>query len=1362
MKIKKRIYLQFLLPLFWAVNTIAQPCANAGRDTLVCGFTYNLIGQPNNGSWSFICNDTSKRVKIDSLFPSTSKVSVNSCGSYKFVYTVGDPCPSSDTVVITFENRSFKIEDLTTTLSLRYNSIASHISPQDSCGNKRILESKSEPIPLWHFNFVGRCENFGIKIQEFDTDTTSCLLDSITYDILVKRDTTKFNWFTSQSNFLIKESSNQIVDNRFFDYINLLQNGFLGVMDSLCPLNKCYTNTITCLDTTVYDTLNLRIPVHCGGQWHLVQNSDTLALNDSNIFTLNGQKYEFDILTGSKYYGPNSLQFELFEIDSFGVLNNIYKNVSLPIIWRETWIYDTLTTIQAREITDDKCSCNGRSIYIDTFVIPDIPLLNFQVINLKFSKNINPKISGKSFFCKGQSLALSTDKVYKNYLWSTSDTTRSIEILTEGKYYLNVEDSLGCIGVDSIIVSEIDNPNFSIDASATVICRGNCATLEIKADSTITGIWNNTDTSTIFIACPTIDQTYFAQAINQFGCSSVEQIKITVRPTPDPNAGENKEITCSNSATRLNPVRLDLGNGRYFFWTGPGINSFNRDSTSPLVNQAGIYVLHTIDSTTGCSGTDTVEVKENKLLPKSNAGNDQTLNCKFTTLNLLADTTTLSIGYSFKWQGPDIYPFNQNQVNPKIGLPGSYILEVMNLSNGCVAYDTILIRIDTLKPKADAGIDKLIYCDSIGRTIGSLLSSSGSNFAYEWKGPNIDTANNKSKFLFAKTSGTYTLLVKNQLNYCVDSDQVIVTLPLQYPIANATKLGDLGCRVDSIQISGKTSIGSNLKPFWIHPNLSLQQRNKSSLFVKTAGTYILEITDTTTHCKSYDTIVVNYTGPIPNASAGPDQKITCDNEQVVLEGSILHPDSITSFIWQGPGITFSNIKLKKPVVDKEGIYLLYVTDTSNNCEFVDTVRVTKELLKSTVDLGPDRILNCKIDSFEIIAQITNLKPNYYFQWNGPGIIPGTERMVRQKLKTPGTYSFFVSTPNKECFVADTIVINKDTSLIDLNLIDTFVLNCVDTNLRIDVSTISKIDSVQWYLGNNRISASNSGEKITLRTPGTYYYYSYQDNGCFNVDSLTILPYKELKFVIETTKTCDLSSTGTLRIRVIDGVGPFKFSIGNTAPDTISYFTQLSGDIIVRVVDGRNCVSSRTIRIDRHPPFPTMIRKDTTIQFCDETTLLASQAVLDNKSTPLTYLWSRNGEKTSLIIVNQPDTYTVTITDENKCGTAISTFYVESKDKNFDDVFKMPNVFTPNEDNLNDTYNAYIEDEIEVTNFLLKIYNRWGQLVFESDDPTLGWNGEYKNEKQPTETYLYIVTGEIKICSDIPESFKIKGDLSLLR
>ena len=93
---------------------------------------------------------------------------------------------------------------------------------------------------------------------------------------------------------------------------------------------------------------------------------------------------------------------------------------------------------------------------------------------------------------------------------------------------------------------------------------------------------------------------------------------------------------------------------------------------------------------------------------------------------------------------------------------------------------------------------------------------------------------------------------------------------------------------------------------------------------------------------------------------------------------------------------------------------------------------------------------------KIIAQITKLKPNYYFQWNGPGIIPGTERMVRQKLKTPGTYSFFVSTPNKECFVADTIVINKDTSLIDLNLIDTFVLNCVDTNLRIDVSTISNL------------------------------------------------------------------------------------------------------------------------------------------------------------------------------------------------------------------------------------------------------------------------------------------------------------------
>jgi len=70
-------------------------------------------------------------------------------------------------------------------------------------------------------------------------------------------------------------------------------------------------------------------------------------------------------------------------------------------------------------------------------------------------------------------------------------------------------------------------------------------------------------------------------------------------------------------------------------------------------------------------------------------------------------------------------------------------------------------------------------------------------------------------------------------------------------------------------------------------------------------------------------------------------------------------------------------------------------------------------------------------------------------------------------------------------------------------------------------------------------------------------------------------------------------------------------------------------------------------------------------------------------------------------------------------------------------YELPNIFTPNGDSLNDQYipvkNKYIKD-VEFT-----MYNRWGELVFETTDPALKWDGKSKQMKQPVSdgTYYYI-------------------------
>ncbi len=74
----------------------------------------------------------------------------------------------------------------------------------------------------------------------------------------------------------------------------------------------------------------------------------------------------------------------------------------------------------------------------------------------------------------------------------------------------------------------------------------------------------------------------------------------------------------------------------------------------------------------------------------------------------------------------------------------------------------------------------------------------------------------------------------------------------------------------------------------------------------------------------------------------------------------------------------------------------------------------------------------------------------------------------------------------------------------------------------------------------------------------------------------------------------------------------------------------------------------------------------------------------------------------------------------------------------------PIIFSPNEDGANETIGPNISGNLTV-NFY-KIYNRWGQLVFDGRGSDLNWDGKYKGEKQPQGSYVfsceYILNGKV--------------------
>ena len=135
-----------------------------------------------------------------------------------------------------------------------------------------------------------------------------------------------------------------------------------------------------------------------------------------------------------------------------------------------------------------------------------------------------------------------------------------------------------------------------------------------------------------------------------------------------------------------------------------------------------------------------------------------------------------------------------------------------------------------------------------------------------------------------------------------------------------------------------------------------------------------------------------------------------------------------------------------------------------------------------------------------------------------------------------------------------------------------------------------------------------------------------------------------------------------------------------------------------------------------------------------------------------YLWS-TGETSSTLLVNVSGIYTVNIEDENSCEQEL-TFIVQDKDSC--EVISMPNVFSPNNDLINDLFTP-LEYEF-VSTSTLKILNRWGTVIWNTDDIEKGWNGKHFDQNCSEGVYYWLI--EYKTNKDVYKT--LSGNVSLFR
>ena len=149
---------------------------------------------------------------------------------------------------------------------------------------------------------------------------------------------------------------------------------------------------------------------------------------------------------------------------------------------------------------------------------------------------------------------------------------------------------------------------------------------------------------------------------------------------------------------------------------------------------------------------------------------------------------------------------------------------------------------------------------------------------------------------------------------------------------------------------------------------------------------------------------------------------------------------------------------------------------------------------------------------------------------------------------------------------------------------------------------------------------------------------------------------------------------------------------------------------------------------------------------------------DQSVDAATWFWtfgdgSSSTTQNTFHIYEEPGVYTVCLFIENANGcpdTICQELTIDAVSQ-----LVVPNAFSPNGDGYNDIFLPF---NFSLIGFELKIWNRWGELVFESNDPNIGWDGTYKGIDQEMDTYVYTVGG----LGEDGQDYFFKGNITLVR
>lgn len=823
--------------------------------------------------------------------------------------------------------------------------------------------------------------------------------------------------------------------------------------------------------------------------------------------------------------------------------------------------------------------------------------------------------------------------------------------------------------------------------------------------------WTGPNGFTSSLQNPTISSATTANAgtynltVTSTGCSATANTIVVINPLPVVDAGSDQSVCAGTSVT------LSGAGATTYSWDN-GVT--NGTAFTPAVGT----VTYTVTGTTsGCTATDQVIVTVNPI-PTVNAGNDQAV-CEGTSVTLTGTTSGTSTA---SWDNGvlDGISFIPTATT-------TYTLSGIS-SQGCSATDQVTVTVNPL-PVVDVGADQTV-CEGASVT----LTATGAN-TYSWS-----NGSTNNPFTLVPSLGSTTITVTGTtLAGCTDADDLIVTVnpnpapvitgALEYCAGNTSALsttapfttyswsnGTTLSTMDATQADNPITVTvtnnfgcSGTSPVFTVTEITTVTSSSTITICEgetaiihgnpetVAATYVQNF-PSISGCDSIATVILNV-NPLPPVNAGAD-KIVCQGASVTLNGS-----GATTYNWDNGA---SNGVAFVPAVGTI-TYTLTGTDL-NGCINTDQVDVTSNALP-TISAGADQSV-CQGTQVALSGS-----GGTTYSWSN-GITDG------QTFTPISTNSYTVTgTDANGC-------INTDMVTVTVNPLPTVgagndIIVCEGISVTLSGSGAN---SYTWDNG----AINNSSFFPSVGTT-TYIVTGTSSAGCTDTDQMnvTVSPTPVVSIAADATSGCiplsvNLTNTGT-----VGADCSWTLSDGTllTGCGTVNHQFETAGcyDITLTVTNSNGCVGTFTaldLICTEAPPNASFFPTPGVISEYN------AQVGFVNTSTGATsYSWNfgyNNGvstqEEPSFDYAGASSNQLVTLVASTPLGctdtaTAVIIFEEET-------IYYIPNTFTPDGDMFNQTFQPVFTSGFDPFNFSLYIYNRWGELIFESHNAEIGWDGTY--------------------------------------